>query len=117
MRTYLVACALLSVTLGCGLRAVQIREFVGGSTRAVLPAYQGTGHRIVLVNHWVDSTQIDPWLRGDVIYLESRGPEADAAMMRRYFPQMRQVFGDSAGTVWSAAPVRQMATDKPAAGS
>ena len=39
MRTYLVACALLSLTLGWGLRAVQIREFLTVETRAVLPAY------------------------------------------------------------------------------
>jgi hypothetical protein len=103
MRDYIVACALLTLALGCGLRAVQIREFLANQGPATLPSYTGTERRVVLLNRGVDLTQVDPWLRGTVLYLQSRGPEADAAMMRSYFPQMRQVFADSAGTVWSAA--------------
>jgi hypothetical protein len=51
-----------------------------------------------------DLIQNDPWLRGDVIRMVTHGPDADAAVMRRYFPDMRPVFADFHGTVWSSAP-------------
>ena len=111
VRTYLVACALLSLTLGWGLRATQIREFVSGQMgRPGLPAYTGTEHRVVLMNSGVPLPWVDPWLRGDVIYLPSFGPKADAAVMHAYFPSLHQVFSDSQGTVWSAVPVPQSGT-------
>ena len=108
VRTCLVACALLSLTFGCGLRAVQIHEFIAESTYRALPAYAGTEHRVVLLNGEVDLMQVDPWLRGNVIYLSSLGPEKDATTMQRYFPGLHRVFSDSAGAVWSAAPARQV---------
>ena len=106
VRTYLVACALLSLTLGCGLRAVQIREFVASDISATLPAYSGTEHRVVLMKSegGRNLAEDDPWLRGNAVYLLSRGAEADAAMMSVYFPGLRRVFSDAQGSVWSAAP-------------
>jgi hypothetical protein len=47
----------------------------------------------------------DPFLRGRVIYLMSRGPTADASMMGEHFPDLHRVFTDSQGSVWSAAHV------------
>lgn len=106
VRTCLVACALLSLTLGWGLRAAQIHEFIAASTYRAMPGYAGTEHRVVLLNGEVDLTRVDPWLRGNVIYLSSLGPEKDAATMQRDFPGLHRVFSDSAGAVWSAAPLR-----------
>jgi hypothetical protein len=105
VRTYLVACALLTLTLGCGLRAVQVHDFVS-ARMAVTPAYTGTEHRVVIMdpNVGLDPTRDDPWLRGNVIYLQGHGPASDAVMMREYFPDMHRVFTDSRGAVWSTAP-------------
>jgi hypothetical protein len=104
VRTYLVVCALLTLTLGCGLRAVQIRDFISSQIKST-PAYTGTEHRVVIMNPVVglDWVRDDPFLRGNVIYLLSRGPAADVVMMREHFPGLRRVFTDSQGSVWSAA--------------
>jgi hypothetical protein len=105
VRTYLVACALLTLTLGWGLRAVQVRDFVSARL-AVTPAYTGTEHRVVIMdpNVGLDPTRDDPSLQGNVIYLQGRGPGPDAVMMGEHFPNMHRVFIDRRGSVWSAAP-------------
>lgn len=105
VRTYLVACALLTLTLGWGLRAVQVRDFVS-ARMAVTPAYRGAEHRVVIMDPAIglDPTRDDPWLHGNVIYMQSRGAAPDAAMMGAYFPAMHRVFTDRYGSVWSAAP-------------
>jgi hypothetical protein len=107
VRTYLVACALLTLTLGCGLRAVQVRDFMSAQMRST-PAYTGTEHRVVIMNPAVglDMSRDDPWLQGNVIYLLGQGSAADTAMMGKSFPDMHPVFTDGWGSVWSAAPVR-----------
>ena len=102
-RIYLVVCALLTLTLGCGLRAVQIRDFMASQIRSI-PAYTGTEHRVVIMDPAVglDPRRDDPLLRGNVLYLLSHGQAADAAMMREHFPDLHRVFTDSQGSVWSA---------------
>jgi hypothetical protein len=105
-RTYLVACALLTLALGWGLRAVQIREFMTAQMTSLSPpAYSGTERRVVIMSPAAGLAPIrdDPWLRGDVINLLSHGSTADAAMMRANFPNLHPVFTDTQGTVWSAA--------------
>ncbi len=106
VRTYLVACALLTLTLACGLRAVQVRDFMS-SQMTSRPAYAGTERQVVILEHssGLDPTRNDPWLRGNAIYLFSHGQAADAAMMRANFPGLHAVFSDSQGSVWSTAPV------------
>ena len=107
-RTYLVACALLTLPLGWGLRAVQIREFIAAQMTSLRPpAYSGTERRVVIMGPAARLAPLrdDPWLRGDAIYLLSHGPAADVAMMRANFPNLHPVFTDAQGTVWSAAPV------------
>lgn len=107
VRTFLVACALLSLLLGCGLRAVQVRDFIAPQVPPP-PAYRGTEHRVVILNTAtrMELAANDPWLRGNVIYLLSQGPQDDAAMMRKYFPDLHRVFVDAQGSVWSAARTR-----------
>jgi hypothetical protein len=103
-RTYLVASALLTLTLDCGLRAVQIHDFISAQMTSI-PSYTGTERRVVIMNPPIgmDWMRDDPWLKGNVIYLPSHGQAADEAMMRKYFPELHQVFSDSRGTVWSIA--------------
>ena len=105
-RTLVVACALLTLVLGIGLRAIQIRGFITMDTQQV-PSYGGSERRVVLIDvshsfYGQDLVQNDPWLRGDVIRMISHGEEADATMMREQFPKMHRVYQDSHGSVWSA---------------
>lgn len=104
VRTFLVACALLSLLLGCGLRAVQVRDFIAPQILPP-PAYRGTEHRVVILNTAtrMELAANDPWLRGDAVYLLSQGAQNDQAMMSRYFPDLHRVYGDAHGSVWSAA--------------
>jgi hypothetical protein len=105
-RTLVVACALLTLVLGVGLRAAQIRAFMTMDQQQV-PAYAGTERRVVLIDashsfYGQDLVQNDPWLRGNVIRMISHGETADATMMREQFPNMQRVYQDSHGSVWSA---------------
>jgi hypothetical protein len=49
-----------------------------------------------------DLVQNDPWLRGNVIRMLSRGKSDEAALMQAHFPDMHRVYADEHGTVWSA---------------
>jgi hypothetical protein len=105
-RTLVVACALLTLVLGVGLRAAQIRGFMT-MDRQQVPAYAGTERRVVLIDashsfYGQDLVQNDPWLRGNVIRMISHGETADATMMREQFPNMQRVYQDNHGSVWSA---------------
>jgi hypothetical protein len=108
-RTLVVACALLTLVLGVGLRAAQIRGFMTMDIQQV-PAYAGTERRVVLIDashsfYGQDLVQNDPWLRGNMIRMLSHGEAADAAMMQDHFPDMHRVYQDSHGSVWSATGV------------
>ena len=50
-----------------------------------------------------DLVQNDPWLRGNLIRMYSHGAAADAKMMGEYCPNLRRVYADRYGTVWSEA--------------
>jgi hypothetical protein len=105
-RTLVAACALLTLVLGVGLRAAQIRGFMTMDTQQV-PAYAGTERRVVLIDishsfYAQDLVQNDPWLRGNVIRMISHGEADDASMMRDNFSAMHRVYQDSHGSVWSA---------------
>lgn len=115
MRTYLVACALLSLALGWGLRAAQIREFIASDLRRT-PAYAGTEHRVIMINPAVQTLEPvpnDPWLRGEVIRMVGRGADSDAAMMSQHFPQLHPVYTDRYGSVWSAAIITGVTATSP----
>jgi hypothetical protein len=112
-RTFVVACALLTLTAGVGLRAFQIHEFVSSNMRQV-PSYPGTERRVVLIDaalsfYGGDLVRNDPWLRSNEIRMFAHGKAADAAMLRQYFPQMQRVAKDRYGSVWSATAVRDRA--------
>jgi hypothetical protein len=105
-RTLVLGCALLTLVLGVGLRAVQIRGFMTNDQRQV-PAYTGTEHRVVIIDpefsfYGQDLVQNDPWLRGAAIRMITHGMAADATMMQQQFPGMHRVYQDKFGAVWSA---------------
>lgn len=107
-RTFVVACALITLVAGTGFRAMQMRDFIGQHESQV-PAYAGTERRVVIIDarfsfYGQDLVQNDPWLRGNVIRMISHGVAADAQMMREQFPNMHRVYADRHGSVWSAKP-------------
>jgi hypothetical protein len=108
-RTLVLGCALLTLVLGVGLRAVQIRGFMTFDQGQV-PAYAGTERRVVIMDpsftfYGQDLVQNDPWVRGSAIRMFTHGAAADAAMMQVQFPDMHLVYADKYGTVWSATGV------------
>lgn len=116
-RQFVVACALLTLVLGVGWRAWQMQLFMYDDITQV-PRYSGTERQVVIIDgrssfYGADLVQNDPWLRGNVIRMYSRGSSEDAKMMAEYFPEMHKVYGDSFGTVWSTAqqPVTTRSVD------
>ncbi len=106
-RSFVIACCLLSLTLGVGFRAWQIRDFVSGQL-AQTPEDTVAGRRIEIVDagfsfYGADLVQNDPFLRADLIRMVTRGHWEDERMMREYFPGMRRVHHDPYGSVWSGA--------------
>ena len=107
-RTFIVACALLTLTIGVGFRAVQMREFISKLMHQE-PAYAGTERRVVIIDpagsfYGSDLVRNDPWLRGNVIRMITHGAAADADMMHTQFPELHRVWAGRFGSVWSAAP-------------
>jgi hypothetical protein len=107
-RTFVVACALLTLTLGVGLRAVQMRQLIS-ECMSQEPAYSGTERRVIILDptgsfYGSDLVRNDPWLRGNVIRMITHGAAADAEMMHTQFPELHRVWAGRFGSVWSAAP-------------
>jgi hypothetical protein len=87
-----------------------------------LPHYSGTEKRILFVNgvhsfYGADLVQNDPWLRGGVIRMYSHGAMSDQKMMSEYCPNLRQVFADRYGTVWSERAESSHTQDSSTAGT
>ena len=114
--TFVVACALLTLVVGVGFRAQQMHEFIAADLNQV-PDYRGTEPRVVILDtteqfYGADLVQNDPWVRGTIMRMVSRGKTEDAEMMRAAFPALHEVYDDRFGTVWSAAqPPTHSATD------
>jgi len=104
LRTYVVACALLSLALGTALRACQISNFMNEHL-AQLPEAPSAGKRVMFIDtsygfYDVDLVQNDPFLGGDEVRMISRDPEANASIMRKYFPGYRKIRAGENGEVW-----------------
>jgi hypothetical protein len=105
-RSFVVGCALLTLVFGTGLRAWQIHDFIADNLTQV-PAYRGSERHVVILDptnayYGADLVQNDPWLRGPVIRMITRGKAEDETMMHADFPNMHKVFVDQHGAVWSA---------------
>jgi len=106
VRAFVTACALLTLFVGVGQRAVQIDGFVSSEVSQG-PRYGGDDSRVVIYNAWRTGygnglVHNDPWLHDKVIHLYSHGAAADADMMHREFPDLRKVYTDPFGSVWAA---------------
>jgi len=106
LRTYVIACALLSLFAAVGLQAVQIREFIDRNLEQ-LPAYAGTEPRVTVIKGFgfypYDLVQNDPFLREGEVRMVEAGAEATAAAIQRHFPTYQVVYRDDGSEVWSAS--------------
>lgn len=103
-RIFVVACALLTLVFGLGLRAYQIRQFITDDLQQV-PASAGAAPRVIIIDpgsasYGEDLVQNDPLLRSPIIRMVSHGLEADSQMMRQHFPQYTRVQATFRGQVW-----------------
>ena len=107
VRSYVVACALLSLVAGVALRAWQMDDFLTNQL-SQYPHYAGTEPRIVVQSgagfYAYDLVQNDPFLRQDVVRMINIGEDATADAIRKHFPTYHPVYADVYGKVWSAAP-------------
>lgn len=108
LRTFVVACALLSLLAANTLRAVQIGEFMTEHL-AQLPRAPDIVPRIEIIDtsnsfYGADLVQNEPHLRGGVIRMISHGATADHKLLAQYYPGYRRVYVDHHGEVWSPAP-------------
>lgn len=97
--------AIVSLTLGIGARALQIRVFIDEHL-AQLPQFHTEGPRRVFIDsrrcfYCVDLVQNDPFLAGDELRLHSHGSEKNAALVARYWPGFRRVHSDANGEVYA----------------
>jgi hypothetical protein len=106
-KTFVAACALLTLVFGVGFRAWQMEDFMARDLSQV-PQYTGTERRIVILEsghsfYGGDLVQNDPWLRLNEIRMFSHGEASDERMMAQYYPELHRVYADRYGTVWSRA--------------
>lgn len=104
-QAFVFACLALTAIFGIGQRCMQIHELVLEIT-SQQPRYAGTERHIELIDtrfsfYGNDLVQNHPLLRGNVIRMLSRGAAEDASMMHAYYPNLRRVFADRYGSVWS----------------
>jgi hypothetical protein len=115
VRSYVVACALLSLVVAVGLRASQIDEFMTDHLHQY-PRYAGTEPRVVVQSgagfYPYDLVQNDPFLRKDVVRMIDVGKGLTAAAIQKRFPSYHRVYTDDYGEVWSAASATQSVAKK-----
>lgn len=104
LRRYIGAAAFLSLTLATPLRWLQIESFMSEHLSRRPPFEQNT-REIVLVKldvdyYTQDFVQNDPFLREPVIFMLSRGREADEKLLRSRFPGARLAHEARFGQVW-----------------
>ena len=103
MRTFVIACALLSLIAANGQRAWQIDRLLANQLENV-PRYDHDERQILFISmsgfYARDLVQNDPWLRGNRILLLSRGSAEDQRLVDAQFPQARKVVNGPHGSVW-----------------
>lgn len=108
VRAFITACALLTLIVGVGQRAVQIDGFICAEVN------QGPRHRVddgnvVIYTNWASSygnvlIHNNPWSRNKVVNLYTHGNQADAAVMQSHFPGMHMIYRDHWGSIWTDKP-------------
>jgi hypothetical protein len=105
VRGWVASAALLSLVFATGLRWWQIHDYIAEHLARRPPFVEGV-RQFVFVHYDVDYyydqdlVQNDPFLRDPVVFLLSRGRKEDYEMMRRRYPNARQVYDGSRGHVW-----------------
>ena len=109
VRAFVTACALLTLVLGVGQRALQIDRFVSAEVSQGPHYHAEDGSVVMYSNNGISRygnvlVHNDPWLRDKVFNLVSHGSKADAALLHSRFPGLRRIYYDPWGSVWSDKP-------------
>lgn len=101
---YIAAAALLSLAVATPLRAWQIHAFMEDQLSR-RPAFEkGVPQAVFVTLKWdyytQDFVQNDPFLRDPVVFLLSRGPAQDEALLRERFPSATLARVTPYGSVW-----------------
>lgn len=122
LRTFAVLATGTSLALANPLRAYQIRSFIDHHLAQLPPITRS--HRQLMVldlasGYYVgDLLQNDPFLRGTLVRVQSRGAAADRELIQRHFPGARLTASKGRHTVWTLPdtrpPARPSGADRPA---
>lgn len=104
---YSAGAALAGVLILLPLTAWQVNAFIRAHV-AQLPAAEHGIPKVVIVNPYgayysQDLVQNDPFLRGPVVRMVTRGRAEDARMMARHYPDLVLLKSAYRGTVWGYA--------------
>ena len=104
LRRYAAAAALLSLAVATPFRWAQIESFTRDHL-ARRPTFEKNVRQIVLIKldvdyYTQDFVQNDPFLRAPVIFMLSRGRDADQKFLRERFPSARLAHEAPYGQVW-----------------
>ena len=105
LRGWIAAAATLSLVFATALRWWQIHDYISEHLARRPPHVEGARQFVFIrpdrdYYYDQDLVQNDPFLRKPTVYLLSRGQHSDNAMMRRLYPQARQVYNGPRGHVW-----------------
>jgi hypothetical protein len=105
LRTFVIACALMSLVFGVGQRALQMHELIAEDLRH-LPAHECPASCVLFLNpvggfYEIDNVQNDPWLRGNILRMVSQGSDANSALMAKWYPQMHRFARGPYGEAWT----------------
>ena len=104
LRRYAAGAALLSLVLATAFRWAQIESFMSEQLSR-RPPFEKNVRQIVFVTqdfgyYTQDFVQNDPFLRAPVIFMLSRGRDADEKLLRSRFPGARLAHEARYGHVW-----------------
>ena len=101
---WVASASLLSLVVATSLRGWQIHDYISEHLSRRPPYVEGVRQFVFIQydrGHYTqDLVQNDPFLRGPVVFLLSRGRKSDYILMRNLYPQARQVYDGRYGHVW-----------------
>jgi len=113
VKKYVSACAMLSGLILIPFNSFQVHRFISRHLEQEPQAMVGGPH-VTFISasggyYSIDLVQNDPFLRGPMLRLLSRGHEKDAELIRERFPDMVLLVRDPRGSVYGPAPQERAA--------
>ena len=105
LRKFVAGLAVLSLVFLTATNTMNVRQFIDRHLQQ-LPGAEQVAPQVLIVNpgfgfYTIDLVQNDPFLRKRPIILVSHGESADQELMRKHFPELRQISAGLSGSAWS----------------